>query len=161
VSDKLLVQSRSFIYYCSGKHTQRGATKTKTDKLAELKAKRRAKDERKKVIDMTLRCGLSFHCLQSGKDKVSPKRHGSVSSNNMEISSEEEDGEINKDEQLEERVRNTFDKAEPEERIEMTDVQSLLLTRDKLVNYYLRPWFEEYVKGTFTISPSAPLLNIG
>ena len=32
-----------------GKHTQRGATKTKSDKLAELKAKRKAKDDRKKV----------------------------------------------------------------------------------------------------------------
>jgi len=32
-----------------GQHTARGATKEKTNKLAELKARRKAKDERKKV----------------------------------------------------------------------------------------------------------------
>lgn len=34
---------------CLGQHTARGATKEKTNKLAELKARRKAKDERKKV----------------------------------------------------------------------------------------------------------------
>ena len=41
----------------------------------------------------------------------------------MDISSEEEDGEINKDEQLEERVRNTFNKVEPEEKIGIADIR--------------------------------------
>lgn len=115
------------------KHTQRGATKTKMDKLAELKARRKAKDDRKKT----------------GKDKASPKRGGSVSSNDMEISSDEEDGEINKDEQLEERVRNTFEKPEVQEQITIADIQPLLLTRDLIAKHYVRPWFEEYVKGCF------------
>jgi len=65
----------------------------------------------------------------------------------MEISSEEEDGEINKEEQLEERVRNTFDKSEPEEKIAITDIQGCLLTRDLLAKHYIRSWFEEYAKG--------------
>jgi hypothetical protein len=77
----------------------------------------------------------------------------------MDISSEEEDGEINKDEQLEERVRNTFDKVEPEEQIVIADVQSVLLTRDKLAKHYGHSWFEDYVKGKSTNIPHCFLLS--
>jgi hypothetical protein len=85
--------------------------------------------------------------LQTGKDKSSPKRHVSVSSNDMDISSDEEDGEINKDEQLEERVRNTFEKSLPQEKITIADVQAILLTRDLIAKHYVRPWFDDYIKG--------------
>lgn len=36
---------------CTGHHTQRGATKEKSRKLDELRAKRKAKDEKKRVCE--------------------------------------------------------------------------------------------------------------
>ena len=43
------VPSESVLRAVSGQHTARGATKEKTKKLDELKARRKAKDEKKKV----------------------------------------------------------------------------------------------------------------
>ncbi|KAF4613299.1 hypothetical protein D9613_011058 [Agrocybe pediades] len=71
-------------------HTARGATKEKSSKLDELKAKRKAKDEKKRA-----------------KGNASPDHERSSSPQDMDISeSESEDGQITKTEQEEERLLN-------------------------------------------------------
>ncbi|KAJ3564397.1 hypothetical protein NP233_g8321 [Leucocoprinus birnbaumii] len=113
-------------------HTARGATKEKTSKLAELKAKRKAKDERKR--------------------NSSPKRDRSSSPMDMEISDgESEDGQITKFEQEEEKVGRIFNKppSVESEPITMEDLEKCRITRDYLVKHSLAPWFEDYVKGAW------------
>lgn len=69
----------------------------------------------------------------------------------MEMSSEdEEDGQISKREQEEERESRLInrEKAPQEELIStMPQLQSLCLPRNKLAKYARMPWFEEYAKG--------------
>ncbi|EKM78499.1 hypothetical protein AGABI1DRAFT_60711 [Agaricus bisporus var. burnettii JB137-S8] len=112
-------------------HTARGATKEKSSKLAELKARRKAKDERKR--------------------NSSPKRDRSSSPMDMEISDgESEDGQITKLEQEEEKVGRIFDKPSSEnEPITCSDIERCRLTRDLLAKHALAPWYEDYVKGAF------------
>ncbi|KAF9442144.1 plus-3-domain-containing protein [Macrolepiota fuliginosa MF-IS2] len=112
-------------------HAVRGATKEKSNKLAELKAKRKAKDERKR--------------------NTSPKRDRSSSPMDMEISDgESEDGQITKFEQEEEKVGRIFNKASSEnEPITVEDLERCRLTRDLLAKHALSPWFEDYVKGAW------------
>ena len=82
---------------------------------------------------------------------LSPKRERSASPTDMEMSSEdEEDGQISKREQEEERESRLInkEKAPQEEPIStMSQLQSLCLPRSKLAKYARMPWFEEYVKG--------------
>ncbi|KAH7915879.1 hypothetical protein BJ138DRAFT_823015 [Hygrophoropsis aurantiaca] len=112
-------------------HAQRGATKEKTRTLAELKAKRKAKDDKKRTRTN------------------SPKRDRSSSPMDMETSSgEEEDGQITKYEEEEEKDRKMFTKTNPEdEPITLDDLSTCRLTRDMLVKYSMAPWFEDYAKG--------------
>jgi len=121
-------------------HTQRGATKEKTKKLDELKARRKAKDEKKKTR------------------QLSPKREHSSSPMDMEISDEEsEDGQITKYDEEEEKERRLLEKlnsaprkAEEEDHpAEIADLEKCRLTRDSLAKYCLAPWFQEYVQGAF------------
>lgn len=113
-------------------HTGRGATKEKSRKLDELKARRRAKDERKRTTG-------------------SPKRQRSSSPTDMEMSSEEEEeGMISKLEEEEERDRKYFDEKHSEdEPITLEDLEKVRLSRDLLAKHYLAPWFEDYVKGAW------------
>lgn len=63
-------------------------------------------------------------------------------------SEEEEDGQISKFEEEEEKDRKRFGKPEVEEEpITLEDISKCRLTRDLLVKYCMAPWFEEYVKG--------------
>ncbi|KAI6126770.1 hypothetical protein F5141DRAFT_997060, partial [Pisolithus sp. B1] len=113
-------------------HAIRGATKEKSRKLDELKAKRKAKDEKKRVRT------------------DSPKRDRSSSPMDMETSSgEEEDGQISKYEEEEERERKLYSKkSDPDdEPITLSDLGTCRLTRDMLAKYCMAPWFEDYVKG--------------
>lgn len=114
-------------------HTARGSTKEKTKKLDELRAKRKAKDE---------------------KHRGSPKRERSLSPVDMDISDgESEDGQITKDEQEEERERKLLGthKQSPaaDEPICIEDLEKCQLTRDKLDKYCMTPWFQEYVQGAW------------
>ncbi|KAI0073603.1 plus-3-domain-containing protein [Panus rudis PR-1116 ss-1] len=116
-------------------HTQRGATKEKTRKLDELKAKRKAKDERKRI-----------------KTSDSPRRDRSSSPTDMEMSDEEdEDGQINKFQEEEERIQKYYGKetTAEEEPITLHDLERIRLTRQMIAKHYLTPWFEDYVKGAF------------
>ncbi|TFY83238.1 hypothetical protein EWM64_g776 [Hericium alpestre] len=114
------------------KHAVRGETKEKNRKLDELKARRRAKDENK-------------------RSRTSPKRDRSSSPMDMETDSEnEEDGQISKYEQEEEKELKLLGKTHPDdEKITMEDLWHASLTRDKLAKHCLSPWFEDYVKGAW------------
>ncbi|KAG1872962.1 hypothetical protein DFJ58DRAFT_760541 [Suillus subalutaceus] len=112
--------------------TSRGATKEKSRTLDELKARRKAKDEKKRT---------KTH---------SPKRDRSSSPNDMDMSSgEEEDGQITRYEEEEEKDRKLFSK-QPDPADEPSSLEDLMgcrLTRDQLAKYCMAPWFEDYVKG--------------
>ncbi|PPR03365.1 hypothetical protein CVT24_012490 [Panaeolus cyanescens] len=123
-------------------HTARGATKEKAHKLDELKAKRKAKDEKSKT--------------KGG----SPRR--SKSPEDMDISDSDEDSEegmISKVEQEEERLLNLTSGAkrtsgsgkekEEETPATMADLESCRLTRDAIAKHCVKPWFEDYVKGAW------------
>ncbi|KIJ63569.1 hypothetical protein HYDPIDRAFT_29363 [Hydnomerulius pinastri MD-312] len=113
-------------------HAVRGATKEKSKKLDELKARRKAKDEKKRTRTN------------------SPKRDRSSSPMDMETSSgEEEDGQITKYEEEEEKDRKLYTKQPnpDDEPISVEDLSTCRLTRDLLAKYCMAPWFEDYVKG--------------
>ncbi|KAH8110245.1 plus-3-domain-containing protein [Phellopilus nigrolimitatus] len=114
-------------------HQVRGATKEKTCKLDVLKAKRKAKSEKKRTRIN------------------SPKQKCSSSPMDMEISSEdEEDRQISRLEQQEERESRLLNKTKPEdEDLTMEDLEKCRLSRSKLVKYALMPWFEDFVKGSW------------
>lgn len=122
----------SVVKVAKRQHTARGATKEKTNKLAELKARRKAKDERKK--------------------NSSPRRDRSSSPMDMEISDgESEDGQITKFEQEEEKVERIFNKptSTGTQPITMEDLERCRLSRNQLIKFALTPWFEDYVKGAW------------
>ncbi|KAJ3925705.1 MAG: plus-3-domain-containing protein [Lentinula lateritia] len=117
-------------------HTARGATKEKSNKLDELKAKRKAKDEKSK------------------NRTYSPKRERSSSPMDMETSSsdEDEDGVITKDEQEEERANRLLNggpSAVQKNEIPATleDLERCRLSRSSLLKHFLSPWFPQYIKG--------------
>ncbi|KAI0725071.1 plus-3-domain-containing protein [Fomitopsis betulina] len=120
-------------------HAVRGATKEKTRKLDELKAKRKEKDEKKRTRTN------------------SPKRARSSSPADMDISDEEEeDGQISKYEEEEERDRRLYDKLHPEkdkftedDSITLEDLEKVRLSRDMVARLSATPWFEETVKGAW------------
>jgi RNA polymerase-associated protein RTF1 len=122
----------SIVKAAKRQHTIRGATKEKSRKLDELKAKRKAKDERK-------------------RSRGSPKRDRSSSPMEMETSDDEaEDGQITKFEQEEEKERKLFGMAHPnDEPMTLQDLNKARLTRDFLAKHFLNPWFEDYVKGAY------------
>jgi len=113
-------------------HAVRGATKEKSKQLDELRAKRKAKDEKKRPRT------------------DSPKPDRSSSPMDMDTSSgEEEDGQITKYEEEEEKDRKLFSKQPnpDDEPITLEDLTSCRLTRDMLAKHCMAPWFQEYVKG--------------
>jgi RNA polymerase-associated protein RTF1 len=126
------VDSESVSKAAKRQHPVKGATKEKTRKLDELRAKRKAKDEKKRT-------------------KNSPRRDRSSSPMDMETDSEdEEDGQISKLEEEEEKDRKRYGKPEAEEEpITLEDLSKCRLTRELLVKYWMAPWFEEYVKGAW------------
>ncbi|KAF9485624.1 hypothetical protein BDN70DRAFT_870921 [Pholiota conissans] len=125
-------------------HTARGATKEKAHKLDELKAKRKAKDEKKRP-----------------KGDASPsQRERSSSPQDMDISeSESEDGQISKNDQEEERLMNLaggYDSKKnrlgakedlAEEPCSLAALEGCRLTRDAIAKHCIKPWFQDYVTG--------------
>ncbi|KAG5353608.1 hypothetical protein C0989_004716 [Termitomyces sp. Mn162] len=114
-------------------HTARGATKEKSRKLDELKAKRKAKDEKQRT-------------------KGSPKRDRSSSPMDMEISDDEsEDGQISKYEQEEEKERKMFSKPvfPDDQPAAIEDLEKCRLTRDLLAKHCMAPWFPDYVQNAW------------
>ena len=68
---------------------------------------------------------------------------------------EEEDGQFTKDDEEEERDRRLFAKPAQEEDlpISMEDLNKVRLTRDVIAKHCMSPWFEEYIKGVYYLSP--------
>ncbi|KAI0634196.1 hypothetical protein C8Q77DRAFT_1110366 [Trametes polyzona] len=113
-------------------HAVRGATKEKSRKLDELKAKRKAKDEKKRTR------------------ANSPKRDRSSSPMDMETSEDEEDGQITKYDEEEERDRRLYGKSNPDdEPITLEDLNKCRASRGQMVKFCMAPWFEEFVKGAW------------
>ncbi|KAG6857481.1 hypothetical protein H0H87_002106 [Tephrocybe sp. NHM501043] len=124
-------------------HTARGATKEKSRKLDELKAKRKAKDEKQRT-------------------KGSPKRDRSSSPMDMDISDDEsEDGQISKYEQEEEKERKMFSKpaAANDQPANLEDLERCRLSRDMLARHCMAPWFQDYVQSAFSLYPFDRFFN--
>lgn len=70
-------------------------------------------------------------------------------------SGEEEDGQITKYEEEEEKDRKMFSKQPnpDDEPITLEDLTSCRLTRDMLARHCMAPWFQEYVKGKSSLAP--------
>lgn len=151
------------LFECVGQHTTRG-TKEKAHKLDELKAKRKAKDEKSKVILPSFfykRHVTNAENIFQIKGN-SPRR--SKSPEDMDISDsdeESEDGMISKVEQEEERLLNLTsghkrtsgsgkDKEEESPAL-MADLETCRLTRDAIAKHCVKPWFEDYVKGMLDV----------
>jgi RNA polymerase-associated protein RTF1 len=63
--------------------------------------------------------------------------------------SDDEDGQITKFEQEEEKERKLLGMtANNDEPMTIADLNKVRLTRDALAKHFLAPWFEDYVKGT-------------
>ncbi|OSD00428.1 plus-3-domain-containing protein [Trametes coccinea BRFM310] len=113
-------------------HAVRGATKEKSRKLDELKAKRKAKSEKKRTR------------------ANSPKRDRSSSPMDMETSEDEEDGQITKYDEEEERDRKLYGTSHPDdEPITLEDLSKCRVTRDQIAKYCMAPWFEDFIKGAW------------
>jgi hypothetical protein len=78
----------------------------------------------------------------------------------METSSEEEeDGQITKFEEEEEKDRKLLSKANPEDEVAiLEDLESCRLSRDMIAKFCLAPWFGEYVKGMSCATKMLPTL---
>ena len=62
---------------------------------------------------------------------------------------EEEDGQISKFEEYEDRDRRSTSKAiVDDEPVSCDDLWKICLSRDTLAKHYFFPWFEELVKGS-------------
>jgi len=70
----------------------------------------------------------------------------------MDMSSgEEEDGQITRYEEEEEKDRKLYSRQpDPaDEPSSLADLMKCALTRDLLAKYCMAPWFEDYVKGAY------------
>jgi len=127
--------SDSIIKAAKRQHAARGATKEKSSKLDELKAKRRAKEQKKRTRTN------------------SPKGDRDSSPMDMETSSgEEEDGQISKFEEDDDMLRKFSRKSKDDnndEPITLYELMAIRVSRDMLARHCLAPWFEDYVKGTW------------
>lgn len=85
-----------------------------------------------------------YSVLQTRTD--SPKRDRSSSPMDMETSDdEEEDGQISKFDEYDDRDRRTSNL--DDQPAELSELQRICLSRDTIVKQYMTPWFEELVKG--------------
>lgn len=78
----------------------------------------------------------------------------------METSDEEdEDGQVTKLDEEEERLNRIYGKGSPavEEPMTLQDLKRVTVTRDMLAKLCLAPWFEDYVKGVSYLNFNALL----
>ncbi|KAF8581111.1 plus-3-domain-containing protein [Ramaria rubella] len=116
------------------KHAVRGATKEKTQKLDELKAKRKAKEER----------------ARAHKDKASsPGQRRRSESSEPELSDvTDEEGEINKEDEEERKYKESFNSPKAD-KITLDDFEKIRLSRHQIAKNYYTPWFEDWVAGAW------------
>lgn len=139
-----------------GQHTIRGATKEKSKKLDELKARRRAKDEKRASPSIVIFIYHLPHGLIIFIQSHEPSRRDrSDSPMDMETDDEdEEDGQIGREEQEEERERRLLSGGQPKapadnSPLTIDDLKKVWVTRDLIAKHCMAPWFEDYVKGMF------------
>ena len=68
----------------------------------------------------------------------------------METDEEDEDGQIGRDEQDDERLRRLsggHTKSSTSEPTSKADLIGIQLKRDEIAKYFRAPWFKDYVKG--------------
>jgi RNA polymerase-associated protein RTF1 len=65
----------------------------------------------------------------------------------LETSGDEEDGQITKFDEEEEKLNKATAKPVEDEVITLEDLDKCRLTRNILVKHCMAPWFDEYVKG--------------
>lgn len=65
---------------------------------------------------------------------------------------EEEDGQISRFEEQEEKEKRLLNKVAPDdEPVSLEDVNKCRLSRDQLAKSCIMPWFEDFVKGLSTL----------
>ncbi|KAJ7231988.1 hypothetical protein C8J57DRAFT_1384392 [Mycena rebaudengoi] len=114
-------------------------------------AKRKAKDEKKRVSSLPLALYGPSRAAQTRGNSPKNSHERSSSPMDMEMSdSDSEDGQISKIDQEDERL---FGKpipgltSESDQPVDMEYLQQLALTRDMLAKHSTSPWFEELVTG--------------
>lgn len=66
----------------------------------------------------------------------------------METSDDEEDGQITKYDEEEERDRKLYGKSNPDdEPVSLEDLNKCRIGRNQIAKHCMAPWFEDYVKG--------------
>ncbi|KNZ72520.1 RNA polymerase-associated protein [Termitomyces sp. J132] len=125
-------------------HTARGATKEKSRKLDELKAKRKAKDEKQRVCE----CPLIYSVQKDLRNETALCRLWIWRSLSDD---ESEDGQISKYEQEEEKERKMFSKPvfPDDQPAAIEDLEKCRLTRDLLAKHCMAPWFPDYVQNAW------------
>ncbi|GJJ14780.1 hypothetical protein Clacol_009048 [Clathrus columnatus] len=113
------------------KHSVKGE---RTKKLDELRAKRKAKEDRNRVY----------------KDKpVSPMDHRRSASSEPELSDvTDEEGEINKEEEEDRRIQEFYKSAKPEKPTR-EELEKMRVSRSQISKYVYNPWFEEWIIGSW------------
>ncbi|KAI5831895.1 hypothetical protein K523DRAFT_299455 [Schizophyllum commune Tattone D] len=115
-------------------HTARGATKEKTRKLDELKAKRKEKDDRSKNKEFDRERSRSrSRSISDGSD--------------MEMDSGDEQSDH--EERRTERHRSEERSSYRDEEVTLADMWKIWLTRDMIVKHCYAPWFQDYAKGAW------------
>lgn len=66
----------------------------------------------------------------------------------MEMSEDEEDGQISKSEEQEEKDKRHTNKPTIDDGpVTLEDINKCRLSRDQLAKHFTMPWFEDYIKG--------------
>ncbi|KAF8501300.1 hypothetical protein JB92DRAFT_3124151 [Gautieria morchelliformis] len=116
------------------KHAVRGATKEKTRKLDEIKAKRKAKEER----------------VRTHKEKTSsPSQRRRSMSSEPELSDvTDEEGEINKEEE-ERKFKESVGTPKLDNTPTREQFEKLRVSRQQIMKNYHAPWFDEWITGAW------------
>lgn len=106
----------------------------KSKKLDELRAKRKAKEDRSKAY----------------KDKpVSPTDHKRSPSSEPELSDvTDEEGEINKEEEEDRRIQELYKSSKPE-KLTREDMEKMRVSRSQIAKHFYNPWFEDWIIGSW------------
>jgi len=128
------VASDSVYQAAKRKHTARGATKEKSRKMDEYKARRKEKEDRVRI-----------------RKVKSPNERRRSSSSEPELSDvTDEEGEISKTEEDEKKFRDAFQSHSPKiEKPTKEDFEKLRISRHHIVKHYYKPWFEEWITGAW------------
>lgn len=116
-----------------GSHKQTGATAEKKNKLEELRSKREAKTKRRsRHVSSYLLISLFLPLQDYDNDKY---YDGSDLQGSSQSLSDSEEGELNKDEEKDEKP------------IDTSDIHKVSISRTMLADFCYAPFFEDFIKG--------------